>query len=142
MAVDHEPSPDGTVQLSGGKYVPPRAHEGGAPLYKWHRCDELRRMDREYRARRKARSRAMFAMLLALALALASCRAAPPPPIDWPKVVHGAAELGGLAQRQGQTIVVCLVGDAPNAVLINAPSSADAPSAADKPSGTVQDGAP
>lgn len=79
---------------------------------------------------------ARHAMLVALALALASCRAAPPPPVDWPKVVRGAAELGGLAQREGQTIVVCLVGDAPNAVLINAPSGAD------KPSGTVQDGAP
>jgi len=81
------------------------------------------------------------AMITALALALASCRAAAPPPIDWPKVVHSAAELGGLAQPHGQTIVVCLVGDAPNAVLI-APSGADAPSAADKPSGAVQDGAP
>ena len=81
------------------------------------------------------------AMITALALALASCSAAPPPPVDWPKVVRGAAELGGLAQPHGQTIVVCLVGDAPNAVLI-APSGADAPSDADKPSGTVQDGAP
>ena len=84
---------------------------------------------------------ARHAMLVALALTLASCRAAAPPPIDWPKVVHSAAELGGLAQPHGQTIVVCLVGDAPNAVLI-APSGADAPSAADKPSGAVQDGAP
>jgi hypothetical protein len=77
-----------------------------------------------------------------IALAIISCGGSSPPPVDWPKVVRGAAELGGLAQPHGQTIVVCLVGDAPNAVLINAPSGADAPSAADKPSGAAQDGAP
>jgi hypothetical protein len=80
-------------------------------------------------------TRRRSATTVALAL-LISCGGSSPPPVDWPKVVRGAAELGGLAQPHGQTIVVCLVGDAPNAVLINAPS------AADKPSGAAQDGAP
>lgn len=73
---------------------------------------------------------------LALALALASCRAAEPPRVDWPKVVRGAAALNVLAQPHGQTIIVCLVGDAPKAVLM------DAPHGAQEPSGAVQDGAP
>jgi hypothetical protein len=76
------------------------------------------------------------AMLVTLALTLASCRAAAPPHVDWPKVVRGAAALNVLAQSHGQTIIVCLVGDAPKAVLM------DAPSGAQKPSGAVQDGAP
>ena len=75
------------------------------------------------------------ATTVALAL-LISCGGSSPPPVDWPKVVRGAAELGILAQRHGQTIIVCLVGDAPKAVLM------DAPSGAQKPSGAVQDGAP
>lgn len=74
-------------------------------------------------------------MLLALSC-MNSCRAAPPPPIDWPKVVRGTAELGILAQRHGQTIIVCLVGDAPNAVVMQAPSGAEQPSA------PVQEGKP
>jgi len=69
-------------------------------------------------------------MLVGLLLALASCRATAPPHVDWPKVVRGAAALNVLAQPHGQTIIVCLVGDAPKAVLTDAPS------------GAAQDGAP
>lgn len=76
------------------------------------------------------------AMLVALALTLASCHAAAAPHVDWPKVIRGAAALNVLAQSHGQTIIVCLVGDAPKAVLL------DAPSGAQKPSGAAQDGAP
>jgi len=69
-------------------------------------------------------------MLVALILALASCHAPAPPHVDWPKVVRGAAALNVLAQQHGQSVIVCLVGDAPKAVLMDAPS------------GAVQDGAP
>lgn len=61
---------------------------------------------------------------------LISCGGSSPPPVDWPKVVRGAAALNVLAQSHGQTIIVCLVGDAPKAVLMPAPS------------GAVQDGTP
>ena len=75
-------------------------------------------------------------MLVALSLALGSCHAAAPPHVDWPKVVRDAAALNILAQSHGQTVIVCVVGDAPKAVLI------DAPSGAQEPPGAVQDGAP
>lgn len=76
------------------------------------------------------------AMHIALALTLASCHHAQQPPVDWAKVVRGTAALSVLAQAQGQTIIVCLVGDAPKNL------QQDAPAGAQKPSGAVQDGAP
>jgi hypothetical protein len=69
-------------------------------------------------------TRCTTALLLTLALT-SSCGHAPPPPVDWPKVVRAVAELHGLAQRHGQAIVVCLVGEAPDAVLLQAPSGAE-----------------
>jgi len=69
------------------------------------------------------------ATTIALAM-LISCGGSSPPHVDWPKVVRGAAALDVLAQSHGQSVIVCLVGDAPKAVLMNAPS------------GAAQDGAP
>jgi hypothetical protein len=79
---------------------------------------------------------AKYLTLWLVGFALASCGSSNPPRVDWPKVVYGAAELGVLAQRHGQTVIVCLVGEAPKAVLM------DAPSGAQQPSGAAQDGAP
>jgi len=87
--------------------------------------------------KRHARQLLAAAAFAAIGAALlTSCGGSSPPPVDWPKVVRGAAALNVLAQSHGQTIIVCLVGDAPKAVLM------DAPSGAQEPRGAVQDGAP